>query len=103
MGWNICGDGCGHRHRGNEKEHKEKEIQVVVYENPIVNFLRTLSPGIQVELQYDCQPPACGTFQGFENGNVILTNYNGFPGLVRIAPNRINAVAPFGYGKCKKH
>lgn len=58
-------------------------------------FLTTLSPGVQVELQYDHQRPACGTFQGFERGNVILTDYDGFPGLVRIAPNRINAVAPF--------
>jgi hypothetical protein len=65
--------------------------------NAIVQFLRTLSPGIQVELQYDCQPPACGTFQGFSNGTVILSNYNGFPGLVRIAPNRINAVAPIDF------
>ncbi|MFD2444905.1 hypothetical protein ACFSO7_13120 [Bacillus sp. CGMCC 1.16607] len=67
----------------------------------IIQFLRTLSPGIRVELQYDCQPPASGTFQGIANGNVILTNYNGFSGLVRIAPSRINAVAPFSSGHCK--
>ena len=58
-------------------------------------FLTTLSPGIRVELQYDHQPPARGTFQGFERGNVLLTDYDGFPGLVRIAANRINAVAPY--------
>jgi hypothetical protein len=62
-------------------------------------FLRTLSPGINVVLQYDCAPPAFGTFQGFQGGNVILTNFNGFPGLVRIAANRVNAVSPFsGFG-----
>ncbi|MFD2444904.1 hypothetical protein ACFSO7_13115 [Bacillus sp. CGMCC 1.16607] len=85
----------------NKIEHKgvnHGENRSNIGNNSIVNFLRTLSPGIQVELQYDCQPPACGTFQGFEHGNVILTNFNGFPGLVRIAPNRINAVAPFGCG-----
>lgn len=61
----------------------------------IICFLRTLSPGIGVVLQYDCQPPAFGTFQGFQGGNIILTNYNGFPGLVRIAVNRVNAVSPW--------
>ncbi len=62
-------------------------------------FLRQLSPGIGVVLQYDDQRPAFGVFQGFQGGNVILTNYNGFPGLVRIAANRVNAVSPFsGFG-----
>lgn len=58
-------------------------------------FLSTLSPGICVVLQYDCQPPAFGVFQGFQGGFVILSNYNGFPGLVRIAACKINAVSPF--------
>ncbi len=58
-------------------------------------FLATLSPGIRVSLQYDDQPPAFGIFQGFQGGNVILSNYNGFPGLVRISANRVNAVSPF--------
>lgn len=58
-------------------------------------FLSTVSPGVRVSLQYDCQPPAFGVFQGFQGGNVILSNYNGFPGLVRIAASRINAVSPF--------
>lgn len=63
--------------------------------SPAAQFLTTVSPGIGVVLQYDCMPPAFGTFQGFQGGNVILTNYNGFPGLVRIAANRINAVSPW--------
>ncbi|MGE5653728.1 MAG: hypothetical protein ACM3ZQ_05595 [Bacillota bacterium] len=61
----------------------------------IVKFLKTLSPGVSVVLQYDCQPPAYGCFQGFQDGTIILTNYNGFPGLVRIAIDRVNAVSPF--------
>lgn len=61
----------------------------------LVPFLRTLSPGICVALQYDCQPPAFGVFQGFQCGFVILSDYNGFPGLVRIAACKINAVSPF--------
>ncbi|MGE5654109.1 MAG: hypothetical protein ACM3ZQ_07550 [Bacillota bacterium] len=59
----------------------------------VAQFLATVSPGVSVVLQYDCMPPAYGCFQGFQCGNVILTNYNGFPGLVRIAANRINAVS----------
>ncbi len=67
--------------------------------SPAAQFLTQLSPGINVVLQYDDAPPAFGTFQGFQGGNVILTNYNGFPGLVRIAANRVNAVSPFsGFG-----
>ncbi len=67
--------------------------------SPAAQFLTQLSPGINVVLQYDDQFPAFGTFQGFQGGNVILTNYNGFPGLVRIAANRVNAVSPFsGFG-----
>lgn len=64
-------------------------------ENNLTPFLSTLSPGIGVVLQYDCQPPAFGIFQGFQCGFVLLSNYNGFPGLTRIAANRINAVSPF--------
>src|SRR5699024_10864311 len=69
------------------------------HENDMSEFLRTLSPGIQVILQYDHRPPAYVTFQGFENGNIILTDYDGFPGLVRIASDKVNAVSPFGYGR----
>ncbi|MGE5653730.1 MAG: hypothetical protein ACM3ZQ_05605 [Bacillota bacterium] len=69
------------------------------FDETTAHFLRQLSPGIGVVLQYDCMPPAFGTFQGFQNGNVILSNYNGFPGLVRINPERVNAVSPFsGFG-----
>ncbi|MCP8967207.1 hypothetical protein [Ectobacillus ponti] len=61
----------------------------------MVRFLGTLSPGTRVTLQYDAQRPAAGVFQGFQNGNVLLSNFNGFPGVTRVAASRINAVAPF--------
>jgi hypothetical protein len=64
-------------------------------------FLASLSPGMGVVLQYDCQPPAFGVFQGFQGGFVILSDYNGYPGLVRIAACRINAVSP--YSGCSNH
>ena len=66
--------------------------------NDLTPFLRQLSPGTRVRLQYDCQPPATGVFQGFQNGFVLLDNFNGFPGLTRLLPRRINAVAPFATG-----
>ena len=61
--------------------------------NGIIRFLRKLSPGTRVVLQYDAQPPASGIFQGFQNGTVILSNFNDFPGIVRIKSNRINAIS----------
>lgn len=66
-------------------------------DNSIARFLRTLSPGTPVVLQYDDRRPARGIFEGFQNGNVLLSNFNGFPGLVRIAANKVNAVAPAGF------
>jgi len=60
----------------------------------VIEFLETLTPGIMVELQYDHQPPACGIFQGFLYGNVILTEYDCFADLVHISTNSINAVTP---------
>jgi len=88
-GYSYGGNNCG-RDRGGWNQYGQG--------NSIPEFISQLSPGITVELQYDDQRPARGTFQGFEGGNVLLTNYNGFPGLVRIALNRVNAIAPFGYG-----
>ncbi|MFX3625603.1 MAG: hypothetical protein ACE3JP_16595 [Ectobacillus sp.] len=63
-------------------------------DNSIVRFLRQLSPGTRVTLQYNDRPPSTGIFQGFQNGNVILSNFDGFPGLVRISVREINAVSP---------
>lgn len=61
----------------------------------LVPFLATISPGMRVALQYDCQFPSFGINQGFQGGTLMLSNYNGFPGVVRIAPCSINAVSPF--------
>lgn len=81
--------------RGDREEIVEDDRCCNRGNDSITAFLTTLSPGILVELQYDHRRPARGVFQGFERGNVILTDYNCFPGLVRIAADRINAVAPF--------
>lgn len=59
----------------------------------IRNFLRSLSPGTRVTLQYDCQSPSQGIFQGFQDGDVLLSDFDGFNGLVRIALNKVNAVS----------
>ncbi len=61
-------------------------------------FLNSLSPGIPLVLQYDFQPPAFGTFQGFQDGLVLISNYNGFPGVVRIPIGLVNAISPWGGG-----
>nr|WP_245592187.1 hypothetical protein [Ectobacillus panaciterrae] len=62
-------------------------------ENSIARFLRTLNSGTTVVLQYDDQAPARGIFAGFQNGNLLLSNFNAFPGLTRINVNRVNAVS----------
>ncbi len=61
----------------------------------IAAFLRSLTPGIGVVVQYDDQPPSFGIFQDLRDGNLLLTNYNGYPGLVRLAVERVNAVSVF--------
>ncbi|MCP8970803.1 hypothetical protein [Ectobacillus ponti] len=91
FGW--CG--CGHPQKQNVAPANTCDNN-----DSIVNFLRSLSPGTCVVLQYDHQRPAKGIFQGFQNGNLILSDYNGFPGLVRINPCEVNAVSPFTAG-CK--
>ncbi|UOY92785.1 hypothetical protein MUG87_01165 [Ectobacillus sp. JY-23] len=65
-------------------------------ENSIARFLRTLSPGTPVVIQYDDQRPARGIFEGFQNGNLLLSRFNGFPGLTRVNVNRVNAVSVGG-------
>ncbi|MDG4656285.1 hypothetical protein P6P90_02965 [Ectobacillus antri] len=65
-------------------------------ENSIARFLRTLSPGTPVVIQYDDQKPAHGIFEGFQNGNLILSRFNGFPGLTRVNVNSVNAVSVGG-------
>ena len=66
----------------------------------IIQFLRALNPGTIVTVQFDNLPPATGRFQGFQNGVALFTGigaapFDGFPAgtVIRIAPNRINAIA----------
>ncbi|WP_100632368.1 hypothetical protein, partial [Bacillus cereus] len=41
--------------------------------NPeLLQFLRALTPGTCLVIQYDCQPPTSATFQGFQGNNVII-------------------------------
>lgn len=91
----FCGGGYGPGYgRCNEESNHKREKEVSTPGNAnLLNFLRTLSPGTCVVLQYDCQPPAIGTFQGFQNNTVILSGFDCFPGLVHIAANKINAVS----------
>lgn len=77
-------------------DHREEQI---VNEdnssNPgLLQFLRTLAPGTCLVIQYDCQPPTSATFQGFQgNSVIILSDFDCFPGLARIAINKINVVS----------
>jgi hypothetical protein len=64
--------------------------------DPVALFLKTLSPGTGIMLQFDSQPSACGIFEGFSGGLVLVSGYNGFSGLMRIRPDRIIAVAVVG-------
>lgn len=85
-----CGGGCDKKDNHNNNH--------VAGANDLTPFIRQLSPGTRVTVQYDCQPPVCGTFQGFQNGFVLLDNFNGFPGLTRLLANKINAISPSGGG-----
>ncbi|MEI4618445.1 hypothetical protein [Bacillus cereus] len=60
----------------------------------LLQFLRTLTPGTCIVLQYDSQKPTSATFQGFQGNNVIiLSDFDCFPGLARIAINKINVIS----------
>ena len=100
-GWNNCyNQGYYGGHQGGEEQ---KGSNYNSDNSGILRFLDSLSPGTKVVLQYDCQCPACGTFQGFQDGDVLLTHYDGFPGLVRIAPGKINAVSVWSDNKGCHH
>lgn len=59
----------------------------------IRNFFAHLSLGTMVTVQYDDRPPSTGRFEGFQCGAVLLSGFDGFPGLTRLNVNRINAVS----------
>ncbi|WP_155891175.1 hypothetical protein [Ectobacillus panaciterrae] len=92
MGFECFDDFC-HRSRRSRRSRRSIRTFRSRRTNNVVRFLRRLSPGTRVVLQFDDQPPASGVFQGFQNGTVILTNFNGFPGLVHISVKSINAVS----------
>ncbi|WP_002151796.1 hypothetical protein [Bacillus cereus] len=104
MGFGF-GGGCDfnrcdhHRREHHRKEHHRKEEREdnkrEMNNNPeLLQFLRTLTPGTCIVIQYDCQPPTSATFQGFQGNNVIiLSDFDCFPGLARIAINKINVVS----------
>ncbi|WP_305927774.1 hypothetical protein [Bacillus mycoides] len=63
------------------------------YADGILNFLRRLSPGTCIVLQYDSQRPTTATFQGFQNGAIILSDFDGFPGLAHLAIQTVNVIS----------
>ncbi|WP_129727032.1 hypothetical protein [Ectobacillus funiculus] len=92
--------GCDGHDKKENHHNVHHNVTNVAAVNDLTPFLRQLSPGTRVTVQYDSQPPATGVFQGFQNGFVLLDNFNGFPGLTRLLPNRINAISPSGGGRC---
>lgn len=98
MGFGF-GGGCDfnnrcHGHR-EQPRREDQTVNVNNVSNPeLLQFLRTLAPGTCLVIQYDCQPPTSATFQGFQGNNVIiLSDFDCFPGLARIAINKINVVS----------
>ncbi|EJR74652.1 hypothetical protein ACTFSP_22500 [Bacillus cereus group sp. MYBK108-2] len=95
MGFGF-GGGCDFNRCDDRRDHHRKdENNRQVNNNPeLLQFLRTLTPGTCIVLQYDCQPPTSATFQGFQGNNVIiLSDFDCFPGLARIAINKINVIS----------
>ncbi|MGU3443277.1 hypothetical protein ACLBXI_25845 [Bacillus cereus] len=97
MGFGF-GGGCGYNKYNDHRAQSRKEEQIVNENNSgnpgLLQFLRTLAPGTCLVIQYDCQSPTNATFQGFQGNNVIIfSDFDGFPGLARIAINKINVVS----------
>ncbi|MDT3498362.1 hypothetical protein NLU03_29785 [Bacillus toyonensis] len=86
---------CDDRRDRHRDHHRKEENNRQVNINPeLAPFLHTLTPGTCIVIQYDCQPPTSATFQGFQGNNVIiLSDFDCFPGLARIAINRINVIS----------
>ncbi|KAB2393465.1 MULTISPECIES: hypothetical protein [Bacillus cereus group] len=89
--FNRCDDRRDHHRNHHRKEENNRQVN----NNPeLLQFLRTLTPGTCLVIQYDCQPPTSATFQGFQGNNVIiLSDFDCFPGLARIAINKINVIS----------
>ncbi|MGF9815387.1 hypothetical protein ABEX49_24825 [Bacillus toyonensis] len=63
------------------------------YSNGILHLLRRLSPGTDIVLQYNSQRPTTATFQGFQNGAIILSDFDGFPGLAHLVIQAVNVIS----------
>ncbi|MBE4942403.1 hypothetical protein [Bacillus thuringiensis] len=89
--FNRCDDRRDHHRDHDRKDENNRQVN----NNPeLLQFLRTLTPGTCIVLQYDCQPPTSATFQGFQGNNVIiLSDFDCFPGLARITINKINVIS----------
>jgi hypothetical protein len=89
--FNRCDDRRDHHRDHHRKEENNRQEN----NNPeLLQFLRTLTPGTCIVIQYDSQRPTSATFQGFQGNNVIiLSDFDCFPGLARIAINRINVIS----------
>ncbi|TXR91697.1 hypothetical protein DN390_28670 [Bacillus sp. SH7-1] len=86
---------CDHHRRDHHRKEEREDDRREKHNNPeLLQFLRTLTPGTCIVIQYDCQPPTSATFQGFQGNNVIiLSDFDCFPGLARIAINKINVIS----------
>ncbi|MED0979907.1 hypothetical protein P4T48_10245 [Bacillus paramycoides] len=89
--FNRCDDRRDHHRDHHRKEENKRQEN----ENPeLLQFLRTLTPGTCIVIQFDSQRPTSATFQGFQGNNVIiLSDFDCFPGLARIAINKINVIS----------
>ncbi|MEW9574411.1 hypothetical protein U9K47_02890 [Bacillus toyonensis] len=85
-----------------EYNHYEKRNPVVsdydgptsnYYTDGILHFLRRLSPGTSIVLQYNSQRPTTATFQGLQNGTIILSDFDGFPGPAHLATRAVNVIS----------
>ncbi|KAA6448172.1 hypothetical protein DX932_32250 [Bacillus cereus] len=93
FGFGGCNDfGRCHDRRDDRRDDRKDDHN---NGNPgLLQFLRTLTPGTCLVIQYDCQRPASATFQGFQGNNVIIvSDFDCFPGLARIAINKINVIS----------
>jgi hypothetical protein len=92
--FNRCDDRRDHRRREENRREENNHNNNNINTPELLQFLRTLTPGTCVVIQYDCQPPTSATFQGFQGNNVIiLSDFDCFPGLARIAINKINVIS----------
>ncbi|MGG1151017.1 hypothetical protein [Bacillus wiedmannii] len=89
--YDYYNDGCyPRRYRGGCRDYRGYG------RSDIAQFLRTLSPGTCIVIQYDSQRPVRATFQEIRGCTLLVSDIKGFPhcsGFTHIALNRINAVS----------